>query len=62
VHVISAEIFDLITEHGKFSILDPYLRLAGAGHPILPFDVTGALWLEVGTPERLEEARRRLGV
>ncbi|HEU0052675.1 MAG TPA: sugar phosphate nucleotidyltransferase [Longimicrobium sp.] len=31
VHVISPRIFGLLTERGVFSILDPYLRLAGAG-------------------------------
>lgn len=57
VHVVSPEIFGLITERGAFSILDLYLRLAAAGRIILPFDVTRATWLEIGTPERLERAR-----
>lgn len=58
IHAISPAIFELLTEDGAFSIIEPYLRLAGAGHPILPHDITGALWLEVGDPERLETARR----
>ena len=58
VHVLSPRIFDLIDERGKFSIMEPYLRLAGEGHRIRPHDVSDALWLEVGNPERLEEARR----
>lgn len=58
IHVISPEIFDLVTEDGAFSIIKMYLRLAGAGHRILPYEMTGALWLEVGDPERLERARR----
>ncbi|MGH7551093.1 MAG: nucleotidyltransferase family protein [Gemmatimonadota bacterium] len=60
VHVISPEIFGLITERGIFSIIALYLRLSAAGHTILPHDVTGALWLEIGDPERLARAREVL--
>jgi NDP-sugar pyrophosphorylase family protein len=58
IHVISPSIFELMTERGAFSILEPYLRLAGSGHEIDEFDLGDAGWLEIGTPERLEEARR----
>jgi MurNAc alpha-1-phosphate uridylyltransferase len=58
IHVVSPRIFDLMTERGAFSIIGPYLRLAGAGHRIEPYDMGKALWLEVGDPERLERARR----
>lgn len=58
VHVISPAILGRITERGVFSILDPYLRLAGEGERILPFRVDGCLWLDIGRPEQLEEARR----
>ena len=57
IHVIAPRFFDLVTEDGYFSIIEPYLRLAGAGHRIVPHDITGALWLEVGDPDRLERAR-----
>jgi NDP-sugar pyrophosphorylase family protein len=60
VHVIDARMFDLLTERGRFSIIPPYLRLAGEGHEIRPYDVSDALWLEIGSPARLEEARERL--
>jgi NDP-sugar pyrophosphorylase family protein len=60
VHVIAPELLDLISETGVFSILEPYLRLAGAGRRILPFPLGDALWLEVGTAERLASARRVL--
>jgi NDP-sugar pyrophosphorylase family protein len=58
VHVISPRIFDLLTETGAFSILDPYLRLAAAGERILPYRVDGCLWLDIGRPEQLDQARR----
>ncbi len=57
VHVISPAIFPLLTETGAFSILDPYLRLAGEGYTILPFRIDGAEWLDIGKPEQLERAR-----
>ncbi len=58
VHVLSPKIFELISERGAFSIIPVYLRLAQAGYRILPHDVSSALWLEIGNPERLETARR----
>ena len=58
IHVISPAIFERISERGIFSILDPYLRLAGEGERIAPFAIDGARWLEIGSPERLEAARR----
>jgi MurNAc alpha-1-phosphate uridylyltransferase len=60
IHVIDPAWFDLVEESGAFSILEPYLRLAAAGHRIAPFPIGRALWLEVGNPERLERARRFL--
>lgn len=57
VHVISPRIFGLLTERGAFSILDPYLRLAGAGEAILPFRVDGHTWLDIGSHAQLEAAR-----
>ncbi len=57
VHVVSPRIFDLITERGAFSILEPYLRLAAAGERILPHAVDGSRWIDIGRPEQLEAAR-----
>lgn len=56
IHVLSPEIFGLITERGRFSIMELYLRLAREGHPIETFDMSDALWLEVGDPARLANA------
>lgn len=58
VHVISPGLLDRITERGRFSIIDVYLRLAGEGAQIAAFDIGRARWLEIGNPERLAEARR----
>ena len=61
IHVISPRLLDAITERGAFSILQPYLRLAAVGERIAYYDATTALWLEIGSPERLAAARDRLG-
>ncbi len=57
VQVVSPRIFDLMTETGKFSIINTYLRLSKEGEQIRPHRVDGATWIDVGKPERLEEAR-----
>ena len=55
IHVIDGQIFDLISERGKFSMTDLYLRLAGTRN-ILGFEEPGDLWLDVGSsaPGRTE--------
>jgi NDP-sugar pyrophosphorylase family protein len=57
VHIISPELFGLMTERGTFSIIDVYLRLAGMGEKIVSYDMGSCVWLDVGTPERLAKAR-----
>ena len=57
IHVVSPGVFDRLDD-GVYSIIEPYLRLAGEGHRILPHDITGSLWLEIGDPDRLRKARR----
>lgn len=57
IHVISPALLDRITERGRFSIIDVYLRLAGEGAQIAAFDIGRAQWLEIGNPERLAQAR-----
>ncbi len=57
IQALSPELLSRLTEDGAFSIMRPYLRLAAAGARILPHDITGDRWMDVGTPERLEAAR-----
>lgn len=57
IHAISPRIFDLITERGVFSIVDVYMRLAGAGERIVAHRIDGAEWIDIGKPEQLEAAR-----
>ncbi|MFV1960188.1 MAG: hypothetical protein ACC662_12335, partial [Planctomycetota bacterium] len=58
VHVVSPAFLEQIEERGAFSILAPYLRLAGAGARILPFRVDGCRWIDVGRPADLRRARQ----
>jgi NDP-sugar pyrophosphorylase family protein len=59
IHVVEPAIFKLTDRVGSFSIITLYLELARAGWMIRPLDVTGEEWFDVGTPARLEAARRR---
>ena len=57
VHVLDPTVFDLSNRTGIFSIITLYLELAARGYGISPIDVTAHEWMDVGTPERLEQAR-----
>ena len=61
IHVVDPRILDLLEEEGKFSIIPVYMRLAAAGERILPWDIGDALWVDVGTHERLARAREIVG-
>jgi NDP-sugar pyrophosphorylase family protein len=56
IHVISPQLLDLLEERGTFSILEPYLRLAGYGFRILPFAADPYNWIDIGKPEQLRQA------
>lgn len=58
IHALSPDILERLSEEGAFSIVRSYLRLAAEGARIEPFDVSGDRWMDVGTPERLDTARR----
>lgn len=59
IHVVDPMIFHLNRRGGTFSIISLYLDLAAEGWLIQPLDVSGDEWHDVGTPERLAEARAR---
>src|SRR5690606_9106987 len=58
VLVISLVLLYWFTAPGEFSIIDLYLRHARDGALIQPYPIGSTLWLEIGSPERLESARR----
>jgi len=53
IHLIQPELLDLITEEGKFPIMDLYLRLAKTHH-INAFIDESDLWMDLGKPEQLQ--------
>jgi N-acetyl-alpha-D-muramate 1-phosphate uridylyltransferase len=58
VAVFEPNIFELITQTGKFSLIDVYLSLA-AGHPIEGFDHSGDKLVDVGRPESIAAAEQQ---
>lgn len=57
IHIVQPSIFSLMPEADKFSITDFYLELAKTKSIKGYFDDSD-LWMDVGKPEQLEEARR----
>jgi NDP-sugar pyrophosphorylase family protein len=53
IHILNPAIFDNITERGRFSIIDVYLRLAPVQR-IMGFEHDQSLWFECGRIENLE--------
>jgi len=61
IHVVSPRIFSEMTETGAFSIIDAYLRLAGAGERIVAFRADGSAWRDLGRPESIAAAELEMG-
>jgi NDP-sugar pyrophosphorylase family protein len=59
IHVIEPAIFPKMSETGVFSINRTYLRLAGEGERIVAYRADGRYWQDIGSPEKLEQARKR---
>ena len=56
IHVISPQLFAMMTEEGVFSIVDVYLRLASRGEKIQAFRADEYYWRDLGRPENLVQA------
>ena len=61
VHVLSPEIFPLITETGVFSITNTYLRLAEK-NTIMTWNHNQNFWFDMGRVENLIEAEKYLSL
>jgi len=55
IHIIQPKMLELITEEGKFPIIDLYLRLA-KNHAIKAFVDNSTIWMDVGKPDQLRAA------
>jgi NDP-sugar pyrophosphorylase family protein len=61
IHMISPRLLGLMKEDGIFSIIDCYLRLAGAGEKIAAFRADEYYWRDLGRIEDLQQAATDLG-
>jgi len=59
IHIINKDIFPLIKQEGKFSIVDVYLGLCRQ-HIIKAYNHTGAYLIDVGKPESIIKAEELL--
>jgi NDP-sugar pyrophosphorylase family protein len=57
IHLIQPELLEMITEEGKFPIIDLYLRLA-KNQSIKAFVDNSSLWMDLGKPEELLAAEK----
>ena len=57
IHIIAPEIFSLIKQEGKFSIIDVYLELCKT-RPIMAFDHSTSKFVDVGRPESILQAEQ----
>lgn len=60
IHAIDPVMLRLCDRAGTFSIITWYLDLVRRGYRIAAADMSGHDWIDVGTADRLAEARRRL--
>lgn len=58
IHIVGPELFERMPEEDRFSITDLYLELAKK-HKIMGYFDDSELWIDVGKPEQLAEARKR---
>jgi NDP-sugar pyrophosphorylase family protein len=61
IQLIHPSIFPLITEEGKFSMTDIYIRLA-TYHNITGYKHNEDIWMDLGKPENIEEASTYLRI
>ncbi len=57
IHVLSRRVLDMVVDLSDESIIKSHMRWIGQGERIDGYDVTGASWHDIGTAQRLEEAR-----
>jgi N-acetyl-alpha-D-muramate 1-phosphate uridylyltransferase len=55
IHVVQRRLIELVTQEGKFSMVDVYLDLA-RHHNIFSFDHSGSKFIDVGKPESVTAA------
>ena len=61
IQVLSPDIFTWMeNQTAPFSSIETYMEAATKGEVVLAHDYSGYYWIDMGTPEKLEELRARL--
>ena len=61
IQILSAKFYDVMEEQGRvFSLVDTWLLALEKGFDIGSYETRQALWMDIGTPERLRRLRRTL--
>jgi NDP-sugar pyrophosphorylase family protein len=62
IHVMSPRISEYLErDDGNFSIITTYMRGVKSGEEVGAHRIDSAFWVDVGTPEKLDALRRRVG-
>ena len=61
IHVISPDFLSMMPEHGAFSIITSYLRIAGEGKSIVGFRADEYSWRDMGKVENIKAAAEAKG-
>ncbi len=62
IQIISSGFFNYLeVEQGAFSSIRPFLAAAKAGQRVFAFRIDASYWIDMGTPEKLEELRHKVG-
>jgi len=57
IHIISNKIFNLISNTGKFSIIEEYINIISKGHLIKGYIPKNNYWFDIGDSEKLARAK-----
>jgi len=60
IHILSPDIFPLLPEENKFSIIKAYLALAKKGHAIIGYRNDKDFWVDLGRKKNLQQAEEYL--
>lgn len=60
IHVLSPQIFAMMSEEGVFSIINTYMRLAAEGEKISAFSADDSYWRDLGRPESIASAGQEI--
>ncbi len=61
IQILNPRVFDYFkAHHGEFSIISAYLSAVEAGEKLESFDMSSSYWIDMGTPENLDELRKKV--